>query len=80
MAGLGQVRTSKASKDKDMKEKNESLLMTKKEAAEALGFGVRWLELQIASGAPCVRIGKSVRIRRADVEHFARVGAWPVTI
>jgi hypothetical protein len=60
-----------------MKEKNESLLVTKKEAAEMLGFGVRWLEIQIASGAPCVRVGNRVRMRRVDVEHFARDGAWP---
>ena len=45
-------------------------------AATALGFGVRWLEMQIAAGAPCVRIGRSVRLRRKDVEAFARLGHW----
>lgn len=57
--------------------KQQPILITKAEAAAALGFGVRWLEMQIAAGAPVVRIGKSVRLRRADVEAFARAGKWP---
>jgi hypothetical protein len=59
------------------KTQNEAILLSKAEAAAALGFGVRWLEMQIAAGAPCVRIGKSVRIRRVDIEAFARTGKWP---
>lgn len=55
------------------------ILLTKAEAASALGFGVRWLEKQIEAGAPCVRIGRSVRLRRKDVEAFARNGRWPTT-
>ena len=56
---------------------NLPILLTKSEAATLLGFGVRWLEKQIEAGAPCVHIGRSVRLRRKDVEAFARDGRWP---
>jgi hypothetical protein len=55
----------------------QAILLTKAEAAAALGFSVRWLEMQIVAGAPVVRIGRSVRMRRVDVEAFACTGKWP---
>jgi excisionase family DNA binding protein len=58
-------------------QQEDRILLTKTEAASALGFGVRWLEKQIEAGAPYVRIGRSVRLRRKDVEAFARDGRWP---
>jgi excisionase family DNA binding protein len=61
------------------KYEQNSILLTKAEAAAALGFGVRWLEKQIDAGAPVVHIGRSVRLRRKDVEAFARDGKWPKT-
>jgi excisionase family DNA binding protein len=55
-----------------------SILLRLPDAAAALGFSRRWLEKQIAErGAPVVHIGKSVRMRRQDVEAFARDGRWP---
>lgn len=58
-------------------QQDKPLLLTKAEAAAALGFGVRWLEEQIKAGAPVVRIGRSVRMSRDVVESFAKAGVWP---
>jgi excisionase family DNA binding protein len=54
------------------------LLIRFHEAAGLLGMSVRWLQEQVtANVAPVVRAGRSVRMRRADVEAFARDGRWP---
>ena len=54
------------------------LLIAVREAASLIGFSKRWLEMRIREGGvPVVRTGKSVRMRRADVEAFARTGKWP---
>ena len=56
----------------------EPLLISVQEAADMIGFSKRWLATRIRSGGvPVVRTGKSVRMRRADVEAFARTGKWP---
>ena len=71
----------KTKAEREIVERNERvpdpILLTKSEVATTLGFGIRWLEMQIAAGAPCVRIGRSVRMRREDVEAFGRTGKWP---
>jgi excisionase family DNA binding protein len=54
------------------------MLLRLTEVATMIGFSRRWLEMQVAEGlAPAVRVGRSVRMRRADVEAFARDGKWP---
>jgi len=55
-----------------------ALLITVKEAAAMIGFSKRWLEERIRMKmVPVSRTGPSVRIRRADVEAFAKSGRWP---
>jgi hypothetical protein len=61
----------------DWKAGQPSILVKKSEAARMLGFGIRWLDGHLNNGAPCVRVGRSVRLRRSDVEAFARDGKWP---
>jgi excisionase family DNA binding protein len=52
--------------------------MTMPETAELLRMSVRWLQQQVTDGkAPIVHAGRSVRMRRSDVEAFARDGQWP---
>lgn len=54
------------------------ILLRPSETAALIGFSIAWLNQRIADGeVPVVRIGASVRIRRADVEAFARTGKWP---
>jgi hypothetical protein len=56
------------------------LLMTMPEAAGLLHMSVRWLQQQVTDGiAPIVHAGRSARMRRSDVESFARDGKWPKT-
>ena len=56
----------------------QSLLIRFHEAAQLLGMSVRWLQEQAsANAAPVIRAGRSVRMRRTDVEAFARDGRWP---
>lgn len=60
-----------------MQEKSK-IMLTKIEAAKRLGFSVRWLERKISSGeVPCVRFGRSVRLRADDVDVVVRTGKWP---
>lgn len=42
-------------------------LMNKRELAALLRVSVRTVERRIALGLPCVRVGRQVRFRRADV-------------
>ena len=55
-----------------------SILIGATEAARLIDFSHRWLQREIASGrVPVVRVGSSVRLRRSDVETFAKSGKWP---
>lgn len=42
--------------------------LTKKQTAWHLGYSVRWVDLMVAEGMPCERIGTRLRFRIADVE------------
>lgn len=53
-------------------------LLRVSEVAAIISISERWIWERIASGEiPVVRVGKLVRIRRADVDAFARTGQWP---
>ena len=55
----------------------EPLLISVKEAADIIGFSIGWLRTRIRNGeVPAVQSGASVRMRRSDVEAFARTGKW----
>ena len=65
---------------KKQEQPTEPLLISVQEAANMIGFSKRWLETRIRSGeVPAVKTGPSVRMRRSDVEAFARTGQWPLT-
>lgn len=55
-----------------------TLLLRIPEAASLIGFSTRWLQERIAAGkVPTVNVEGRVRMRRTDVEAFARDGKWP---
>jgi excisionase family DNA binding protein len=42
--------------------------LTKQQIAEHVGFSVRWVELRVAEGMPCRRMGGRLRFQRSSVE------------
>lgn len=56
-----------------------SLLLRLPDAAALIGYSTRWLQERIAAGGvPIVNIEGRARMRRTDVEAFARDGHWPL--
>jgi predicted DNA-binding transcriptional regulator AlpA len=42
--------------------------LSKQQIATHVGFSVRWVELRVAEGMPCRRMGGRLRFQRSSVE------------